>query len=225
MKCSFYGDDNVVAVSHQLNGVDMLSYGRFCETLGMEYTSVDKGSLSSHLVDIVDLSFLKRTWCWNDIMEIYESRLELNSIIEISRWSESDPSNMADQMNRFNSALLEISSYGKHVFDSYRKRFSSYCSALNDSGYKINACELFGFNRCYSIKFPELFTTSPTHFADLAFLVDSQERVVQQSGCISDDGNCRILVEVKTDHEYFDESLLIAKYVAEGDDRIKLETL
>ena len=88
----FFGDDKNVTVhpdiQHQFN---MLNYQKIMSELGLKYTSASKKDIVEPLLALKDISFLKRVFWYDEDMKIWRSRLDHDVIMEIPRWSESDP--------------------------------------------------------------------------------------------------------------------------------------
>lgn len=144
-----YGDDNMVLFSKGLKHT-MEDARKFFAKYGMTYTPADKTQIRDVMIDFDDMTFLKRKWVTVD-GEIM-APIEMDVITEIPRWSESDPTNMTDQLQRYNAALLEMSNYGRTKFNEMRSEFIRQFQILNERGYHIPAKRLFTYERCYEIK-------------------------------------------------------------------------
>jgi len=150
----FFGDDDNTAVNKRV--LPKLTCKHHKETmamLGIVYTSATKGEIIDTWYTIQEVSFLKRKFFWDNTLRLYLPRLDHDVIYEIARWSESDPDNMVDQLNRFNSSLLEISNYGKQEYTLLRNKYAEYCVLLKNQGYVIKPQDLFSFAYCEQIKF------------------------------------------------------------------------
>jgi len=158
-RSKFCGDDNLVKWSNEaLKYITPEKWVRWLASIGVTYTTADKqdGEL---LVDtaIEDATFVKRSFVKHPIYNVICAPLDFDVIDNIARWSESNPANMEDQMQRFNAALLELSNYSKHIFSRYRERFVEYCGMLVASGYSISASRLLHYDDCERMKWPHLF--------------------------------------------------------------------
>ena len=102
---------------------------------------------------IQDITFLKRRFSWDAHLKLYLPQLDYGVIYEIARWSESDPYNMVDQLNRFNSSLLELSNYGRDEYQKLRSKYVEYINLLRKDGFVIYSSELFSYDYCEKIKF------------------------------------------------------------------------
>ena len=154
---SFYGDDDFISVdAKKCPNFTCSHYKKILARFGIEYTSATKDEVVETWYTLDQVSYLKRAFYWNGLM--YLPRLDYHVILEIPRWSESDPYNMNDQLNRFNSALLEISNYGEQEFQSMYFKFMEYCALLNARGSTIKANQLFTFAYCERVKFGENYS-------------------------------------------------------------------
>ncbi len=150
----FFGDDDNTAINKR--NLPLLTCKHHKQTmamLGIVYTSATKGEIVDTWYSVAEVSFLKRKFVWDSSLRLYLPQLDLDVIYEIARWSESDPDNMVDQLNRFNSSLLEVSNYGKERFAQLRSRYVEYCILLKNQGYVIKPQDLFSFAYCEQIKF------------------------------------------------------------------------
>lgn len=151
----FYGDDDLISVKE--NPIfNSLIYKQIWAELGVEYTPADKSETLKPFYTLSEVSFLKRKFVKDKKYNIYLPQLNFNTIMEISRWSESDPYNMDDQMNRFNSTLLELSVYSEH-FEDVRLRFVEYIVLLRDAGHVINISALFTKLYAQQLMFPHIY--------------------------------------------------------------------
>lgn len=177
----FYGDDDLISICRAL--VPLLTTRAHSETMlsvGIVYTSATKTEQIEFWYTVDQVSYLKRRFHWNGC--VYLPQLERKVILEIPRWSESDPDNMTDQMNRFNSALLEMSNYGLDEFSNLRRNFKEYISYIRNMGYFIDVTQLFNYYYCESIKWK---FNSPVGLNDLA-LDSGIDNVVRLDRCASD---------------------------------------
>lgn len=182
----FYGDDNLISVNEKIKHVlTMPNYQQFLYKYGMKYTSITKDEITQDHVYFQDLEFLKRNWCKHPHYNYYRAQLKLDTIMEIPRWSESDPTNMMDQMNRFNACLLELSNYGKTKFIEVRRKFVKYCNELRKYQLNINSNELFTFDICNEKLYPEFFVNDKLYH-DLIDSFESKDGIVHGKGGDSD---------------------------------------
>ena len=137
----FYGDDNLSPVHRDIQDrFNMRTLAQVFASIGMTYTSANKSTELEDFVHIDDIEFLKRKFV--DTENNVLAPLEKQVILEIPRWCQSDPTLMVDQMQRFNSALLEISNYNQQEFRDMRNHFARWSMSLKQAGYNINATDL-----------------------------------------------------------------------------------
>lgn len=177
----YYGDDDSIAVNPQIYPeMTCRYYQQVMQSVGIKYTSASKGEVVDTWYPLEEISFLKRKFVFDG--EKYLPQLDWQVIIEIARWSESDPTNMVDQLNRFNSSLLEASNYGRSKFKELRTKYVEYCYLLNRQGYAIPLNELFIYEYCEKIKWGEDYSPLQLHY-DRATDFD-KEVVVRDVGCV-----------------------------------------
>lgn len=137
--------------------------------MGVEYTPADKGLFLKPFYSLEEVSFLKRKFVKDTNYNIYLPQLNFDTIMEISRWSESNPYNMEDQMNRFNSTLLELSNYHGE-FEKVRKEFVNYIIQIRRDGFQINVANLFTLEYTKKLMFPHIYGGS--------FLINTQRELM-----------------------------------------------
>lgn len=151
VKSKFYGDDNWLSVLPCIiDKFNMLTIQRFFVSLGYKYTSVVKGEISVPSVKWNEISFLKRGVQFREDLGIFVSLLDRDVVYEIPRWSEGDPRNMSDQMQRFNAVLSELANYSKEEFMECKKRFIRYCIDLSADYHDISANDLCSYSQVLS---------------------------------------------------------------------------
>lgn len=159
LSCSFYGDDNLIAVHADIQDkLTMKIYNEHMADLNITYTTADKKGVPQDLIELKHISFLKRKFVKDPIYDLYLAPLDLNVIHEIPRWSESDPYNTSDQLNRFNSALLEISNYGEKQYDYMFGKYSEYLEILDLNGMSVNILDLLTYDYIKKLMFPEIYS-------------------------------------------------------------------
>nr|WPR17967.1 MAG: structural polyprotein [Chemarfal virus 252] len=126
-----YGDDNTAGVSAEIPWFNHTAIAQVLATIGVEYTMADKESESVPFIHIDDVSFLKRTWRWNDEAGAHFCPLEVASIkkmlmIACRDGSVSDQKHMADVIR---SANGEWFWHGREEFEKEH----AYLLSLLDS--------------------------------------------------------------------------------------------
>lgn len=149
-----YGDDDLICVNACVGKFTFYEHQRTMSLLGIKYTTAQKTEIKKDYFAVTEITFLKRAFVLQN--GIYLPRMPLEVIYEIPRWSESDETRMDDQMNRFNASLLEASNYSYQVYSELYNAYEEYCYLLQGDGHCIDATQLFSFERCFNIKFPEI---------------------------------------------------------------------
>jgi hypothetical protein len=181
VKAWFYGDDNLLAIHKSIQHLmNMVTYSNIMQELNMIYTTPDKSEIKILLYDIHAIDFLKRKFIKDKKYNIYLAQLNEDVVMEIARWSECDPTRMEDQLNRFNTTLLEIANYGKQKFDKIQQIFKKYCYNLIQLNYTIDPTRLFTYYYCMEIMYPEFFTQKQVY--DLTPLSKGLNDVVHTLG-------------------------------------------
>jgi hypothetical protein len=117
-----YGDDNVMGVCKSIPWFNHTAIVEVLKSIGVEYTMADKESKSVPYININDVSFLKRSWRWDEDVKAYMCPLEELSIhkmlcINIPSDSISVEAQMIFVMN---SAVREWFYYGQARFEEER---------------------------------------------------------------------------------------------------------
>lgn len=117
-----YGDDNAMGVSKLAPWFNHTAIQRAMAHIGVEYTMADKESESVEFIHISQVSYLKRTWRWDEDIGAVVAPLEESSIHKMlticnPSGEESPELHMASVMN---SALNEWFWYGKERFNKER---------------------------------------------------------------------------------------------------------
>lgn len=160
-----YGDDNIV-IFRDGYYIPFSWAQSFFNYYGMEYTDALKtGNVDDTPTSVFDMTFLKRRW----IIEKGEiwAPMPLENLLEIPRWSESDPMNSIDQMARYNASLLEISNHGYSIFNNVRRKYYNQIQQLIERGHNFKLTDLFTFFRCYDIKRPSIVKAHCQSLEDL----------------------------------------------------------
>jgi len=155
---TIYGDDIVNAISDRIaNILTAKDFADVYQSLGFDYTTVDKSGANETYYTIDQITYLKRKFIYDENLNLYKAQLDHDVIYEICRWSESDPTNMEDQLNRINSCLLELSNYNKVEFEMFRNKMIEYCTILRGRGLVIDITRIFDWMYCHKIKYPHIF--------------------------------------------------------------------
>jgi hypothetical protein len=131
MLCSFqtlvalmtYGDDNVMGVSKEAPQFNHVNIQHALGEVGITYTMPDKEAESVPYVSIDEVSFLKRTWRYDDELNCFVAPLEEASIEKMLMVGVSSKTVCAQTqaVDVVNSAVREYFWYGSSVFNDKRE--------------------------------------------------------------------------------------------------------
>ncbi len=126
-----YGDDNVMGVSAKSPWFNHTAIQAELAKIGVEYTMADKESESVPYINLKDVSFLKRTWRFENEMGYWMAPLEESSIIKsLTVWVPSSSVDKYYQMvDVLNSASNEYFFYGREKHDEMRSFFLQLVSS------------------------------------------------------------------------------------------------
>jgi hypothetical protein len=118
-----YGDDNTMGVSRDADWFNHTAIQSAMTDIGVEYTMADKESHSRPFIHIREISYLKRSWRWDEDIGAVVGPLEEGSIHKMlticnPSGDESPELHMASVMT---SALNEWFWHGREKFESERK--------------------------------------------------------------------------------------------------------
>nr|UNY41972.1 MAG: polyprotein [Picornavirales sp.] len=168
VRALYYGDDLHKAISEMISQhFNMFTYQGIMAELGMKYTAANKEDEIVETYDIKDCTFLKRNFTYDKNIDGYRAQLDHKVVMNIPRWSESDPTNMTDQLNRFNACLLELSNYSRKEFENTRRKFANYIIELRKLGFSIDHTKLFTYDYCFELMFPNI-PNGPKRHVELA---------------------------------------------------------
>jgi hypothetical protein len=181
ISATFYGDDNLVAVHDSIiDKFNMKTYFCVMDSLNITYTTSDKQELVKNYYTINEIQYLKRTF--NKRQEIYYAQLDYDVLLEIPRWSESNPNNMMDQINRFNCVLYESVNYGFDKYKYFLGYFREYCMLAKSFGYSISITGLLTYAYILRSMFPQFFNCDLTKELDQALgMLDESGSMITDS--------------------------------------------
>lgn len=117
-----YGDDNVMNVSPQADWFNHTAIQTVLASIGVKYTMADKESVSRPFIHISEISYLKRTWRWDEdigavICPLEEASIRKMLTVCIPSGTESPEFHMAAVMS---AAANEWFWHGKERFEKER---------------------------------------------------------------------------------------------------------
>lgn len=118
-----YGDDNAMGVSPSRPWFNHTRIQEELGKVGITYTMADKEARSVPYIDIDHVSFLKRTWRWDDELKAYVCPLEHESIEKSLMVSVRSRTITKEEqaLEIMHSAVMEYFWYGREVFDIKRE--------------------------------------------------------------------------------------------------------
>jgi hypothetical protein len=120
-----YGDDNAMGVSIEAPFFNHTSIQNTLASVGIKYTMADKLAKSIPYIHIDQISFLKRTWRWDEDVQAFLCPLEEESIsksLQIGIVSKTI-SQEAQAIAIMSSANMEYFMYGKKIFNEKNRMF------------------------------------------------------------------------------------------------------
>lgn len=127
-----YGDDNVANVSKRIPWYTHTTVSQAFKTIGIDYTMADKSEVSIPYIPFSEVSFLKRTWVWNDETKCWLAPLDPESFDKMLMvWVRSRSITQEEQVIAVvTTALREYFFYGREVYDAKFKLFKELITSL-----------------------------------------------------------------------------------------------
>lgn len=124
-----YGDDNVM--TSLVNWFNHTAISDALFKIGVTYTMADKEAKSVPFISMKEISFLKRSWVWNNELKTYLAPLEHDSIEKmLITWTRSKIAKEAQVLAIVESAVGEYFFYGKKYFNEKKKLLYTILSEL-----------------------------------------------------------------------------------------------
>jgi len=132
-----YGDDNVMGVSKHCPWFNHTAIQGVLAIHGVVYTMADKEAESRPYINIAEVSFLKRTWRWDEVVHNYTCPLEHDSIERSLMTCVESRSVSAEyqMMDIITSAMNEYFFYGKEEFQAREILLRKIVAEANLSQY------------------------------------------------------------------------------------------
>lgn len=131
-----YGDDNAMGVKKGCSFSHTIIANRLAE-IGVIYTMADKSAVSIPHIDIKNVSFLKRTFEWNDELRLHVAKLEESSIAKMLMIGvpSTEICKEAHAISVMHSAVCEYANYGRNIFEEKRNMFIDIIDDLGLTHY------------------------------------------------------------------------------------------
>lgn len=126
-----YGDDNLISVGEPLRTwFNQTTLTRAFAKIGFTYTSENKSEEGvESLRSIDEVSFLKRSWKYDPIVNTYVAALDLDTILEMIQWTKKNDKDFNFVKMNVDTSLKELSAHGEAVWNQWHKKI---CSAAQD---------------------------------------------------------------------------------------------
>lgn len=133
VKMIAYGDDNIISVNPIIHKeFNPLTLANSFNTIGMVYTSEDKGKQSNNFRTIKEVTFLKRHFVTEG--DYTFAPLSLDSIRESVMWIHKSPSAEQACVENVKMMLIELYHHGEDVFEDISYKIQS---ALSEKGISV----------------------------------------------------------------------------------------
>lgn len=120
-----YGDDNIMGVSRETPWFNHTSIARCFAQFGITYTMADKEAVSVPFISILDATFLKRGFRYDDDVRAWVAPLEFKSLCKSLLWHVHKPANSRGYLalESLRNVMREFFFYGRTTFESNRVVF------------------------------------------------------------------------------------------------------
>lgn len=119
-----YGDDNVMSVREDCGWFNHTSIQEWLAQYGITYTMADKLAESVPYIHFKDATFLKRSWVWDDELQLYKCPLEKASIFKMLHTVQLSKTEAVEQQvgNIISTANREFFQFGRETFEESRSK-------------------------------------------------------------------------------------------------------
>lgn len=127
-----YGDDHIVSVpDSDLERFNQFTMANYFKKIGLSYTLEDKDAVAkapSRL--ITEVSYLKRTFEFDDDLNRWIAPLSLNTILETPMWIHKCPDEKAQTIANLEFSLKELSLHKENVWKEWAPKLHDECVKL-----------------------------------------------------------------------------------------------
>jgi hypothetical protein len=114
------GDDNIFSVSDSYVSLfTEEAISKFLMHLGMNFTSEDKSEAKGQLRSLFDVSFLKRGFRYEPLLDRYVAPLSLDTILETPYWTKDGSQVNTIVEDNVDNSLLELALHDPETFDTW----------------------------------------------------------------------------------------------------------
>jgi hypothetical protein len=118
-----FGDDNLFSVSPvSLMFFNQTTITEDLKKLNLIYTSEDKKTNVAPFRKLSEVTFLKRSFRYDDYLDRYVAPLELEVILEMAYWTKLGVHYHEIQQQNVDTVLMELSLHDPIIFDTYAPR-------------------------------------------------------------------------------------------------------
>jgi hypothetical protein len=121
-----FGDDSIVAVTDRLTIINQQTMQEAMSSIGIKYTAADKSSEFYKHKPITGVTFLKRSFRYDEECGQWLAPIALETIYEAPMWTR-DGAPPESVMDTFRTSLRELSYYGRKTFDELSKPMVRAC--------------------------------------------------------------------------------------------------
>jgi hypothetical protein len=115
-----YGDDNIISVGENIRSwYNQASLTRAFKKFGFEYTSENKGGEAESLRSIDDVTFLKRSWKHDPLVNCEVAALDIDVILEMIQWTKKKDRDYNYTCVNVDTCLKELSAHGEAAWKKW----------------------------------------------------------------------------------------------------------
>lgn len=143
------GDDNLFSVSRKYRQVfNEATISRALKKYGITYTSETKGDCNEQLRYITEVSFLKRSFRFDNLIQRWVAPLELDSILNIPMWTKVRRADTIDIVRtNVDVSIKELALHGKETYDKY----TPILTKSLDDAYGLHPVNTYWLNSFYEV--------------------------------------------------------------------------
>lgn len=115
------GDDNLFSVSRKYRSVfNEATISAALKKYGITYTSETKGACNESLRYITEVSFLKRSFRFDNLIQRWVAPLDMNSVLNIPMWTKVRRADTVDIVRtNVDVSIKELALHGKETYNKY----------------------------------------------------------------------------------------------------------
>lgn len=123
-----FGDDNVLNISDEVISLfNQNSIAVGYASIGMTYTDESKGTDTLPYRSLSDVSFLKRSFRFDNGMKVYQAPLAMDTIMEMCNWTRGDLDVEENVLVNVETALMELSLHPQEIFQLRSQQILRAC--------------------------------------------------------------------------------------------------